>query len=276
MAPQPRRERPLSDLSRARRPARALCRATRLHPYRADADHRISIRRLVGLSADRRCSRRPHAIGTPDDFRAFVDACHARRPRRYGSTGCPAISRPMRMASARFDGTALYEHADPRQGFHRDWNTLIYNYGRREVANFLLSSALYWLDEFHIDGLRVDAVASMLYLDYSRARGRVDSQQLRRPRKSRGDRLPAADERAGLRRSLGRDDRGRGIDRLADGVAADLCRRARLRLQMEHGVDARHARLHVARPDPPQVPPQRSDLRPALRLSRELHPAAEP
>ncbi|WP_435169921.1 1,4-alpha-glucan branching protein GlgB [Falsirhodobacter sp. 1013] len=70
-----------------------------------------------------------------------------------------------------FDGTALYEHADPRQGFHQDWNTLIYNFGRREVANFLQSSALYWLDRFHVDALRVDAVASMLYLDYSRKAG---------------------------------------------------------------------------------------------------------
>ena len=72
---------------------------------------------------------------------------------------------------ARFDGTALYEHADPRLGFHRDWNTLIYNFGRREVRNFLVANALYWLEQFHIDALRVDAVASMLYLDYSREPG---------------------------------------------------------------------------------------------------------
>jgi 1,4-alpha-glucan branching enzyme len=109
-------------------------------------------------------------FGTPDDFRAFVDACHGAGlgllldwvPGHF-----PADPHGL----GRFDGTALYEHADPRQGIHPDWNTFIYNYGRREVANFLLSSVLYWLREFHIDGIRVDAVASMLYLDYSRRAG---------------------------------------------------------------------------------------------------------
>jgi 1,4-alpha-glucan branching enzyme len=109
-------------------------------------------------------------FGTPDDFRAFVDACH-RAGLGLWLDWVPGHFPTDAHGLGRFDGTALYEHADPRQGLHRDWDTLIYNYGRREVANFLLSSALYWLREFHIDGLRVDAVASMLYLDYSREAG---------------------------------------------------------------------------------------------------------
>jgi len=108
--------------------------------------------------------------GAPDDFRAFVDACH-RAGLGVWLDWVPGHFPTDAHGLGRFDGTALYEHADPRQGFHHDWNTLIYNYGRREVANFLLSSALYWLREFHIDGIRVDAVASMLYLDYSRQAG---------------------------------------------------------------------------------------------------------
>ena len=108
--------------------------------------------------------------GTPSEFRAFVDAAHAK------GLGVILDWVPGHFPSdahglARFDGTALYEHADPREGFHQDWNTLIYNYGRAEVQNYLVSNALYWLEEYHVDGLRVDAVASMLYRDYSRKEG---------------------------------------------------------------------------------------------------------
>lgn len=109
-------------------------------------------------------------FGDADGFRAFVDACH------HAELGIIVDFVPAHFPSdahglVHFDGTALYEHADPRQGFHHDWNTLIYNYGRREVANYLIAAALSWFDRFHIDGVRVDAVASMLYLDYSRAEG---------------------------------------------------------------------------------------------------------
>lgn len=109
-------------------------------------------------------------FGGPNEFKRFVDRCHQNNlavlidwvPGHF-----PTDSHGL----GRFDGTPLYEHADSRQGFHPDWNTYIYNYGRHEVKSFLLANALYWFEQFHIDGLRVDAVASMLYLDYSRKEG---------------------------------------------------------------------------------------------------------
>ncbi|MDU8928616.1 1,4-alpha-glucan branching protein GlgB [Alisedimentitalea sp. MJ-SS2] len=108
--------------------------------------------------------------GTPDEFRHFVNACH-RAGLGVLLDWVPGHFPTDEHGLGQFDGTPLYEHADPREGFHQDWNTLIYNYGRREVQNFLVANALYWIKEFHLDGLRVDAVASMLYRDYSRNDG---------------------------------------------------------------------------------------------------------
>ncbi|MEM9433809.1 MAG: 1,4-alpha-glucan branching protein GlgB [Pseudomonadota bacterium] len=108
--------------------------------------------------------------GTPDEFRDFISACHA------ADLGVIIDWVPGHFPEdphglGRFDGAPLYEHADRKEGFHPDWNTLLYNYGRREISNFLIANALFWLKEYHIDGLRVDAVASMLYRDYSRKDG---------------------------------------------------------------------------------------------------------
>ncbi|WP_306601241.1 1,4-alpha-glucan branching protein GlgB [Geothrix sp. 21YS21S-2] len=108
--------------------------------------------------------------GSPQDFQAFVDRCH-QEGLGVLLDWVPAHFPGDAHGLGEFDGTHLYEHADPRKGRHMDWGTLIYNYGRTEVQNFLIANALFWLDRFHIDGLRVDAVASMLYLDYSRAQG---------------------------------------------------------------------------------------------------------
>ena len=211
-------------------------------------------------------------FGPPEAFARFVDRCH------QAEIGViidwvPAHFPNDAHGLARFDGTALYEHEDPRLGFHQDWNTLIYNFGRTEVRNFLVANALYWLEYFHIDALRVDAVASMLYLDYSRKARRVAAEQIRRSREPRRDRVSARAEHPRLRRPSGRHDDRRGIDRLAAGVAPGRHRRARLRLQVEHGLDARHARLYRARADPPPLSSSPDDVRHPLRLLRKLRAA---
>ena len=158
-------------------------------------------------------------FGDPEGFARFVDGAH-----RAGIgvilDWVPAHFPTDEHGLARFDGTALYEHADPRQGFHPDWNTAIYNFGRREVFSFLVNNALYWAEKFHIDGLRVDAVASMLYLDYSRKEGEWIPNEYGGRENLEAVAFLQAMNRAVYGKHPGRRHHRRGIDLLAEGLGA--------------------------------------------------------
>ena len=198
-------------------------------------------------------------FGTPDEFRALVDACH------QADMGLIIDWVPGHFPTdphglGRFDGSALYEHLDPKEGYHPDWNTLVYNYGRAEVSNYLIANAKFWMEEYHIDGLRVDAVASMLYRDYSRDEGEWVPNVHGGRENLEAIGFPAADERGRLRRASRRHDHCRGIHRIPGCLRDDVRGRAGLWFQVEHGVDERHPALHGRRPGEPEISPRQDDL----------------
>jgi 1,4-alpha-glucan branching enzyme len=188
-------------------------------------------------------------FGTPHDFMHFIDRCH------QAGIGVimdwvPAHFPRDEHGLASFDGTSLYEHADPRLGEHADWGTKIFNYGRHEVRNFLVANALFWLDMYHIDGLRVDAVASMLYLDYSRKAGEWI------PNRYGGrENLDAIDFLRQLNTAVGRYHPGAMTFAEESTAFPGVTQPAHLGglglpLQVEHGLDERFIALCRTRPGP--------------------------
>ena len=153
-------------------------------------------------------------FGSPDEFRHLVDRLH------QAGIGVIVDWVPGHFATdpwalQRFDGTALYEHEDPRLGWHPDWGSYIFNFGRNEVKAFLISNAFYWLEEFHIDGLRVDAVASMLYLDYSREAGQWVPNKYGGNENLEAIELLQRVNKHNYQREPGIDDDRRGVDLVA-------------------------------------------------------------
>ncbi len=177
---------------------------------------------------------------------------------------------------AYFDGTHLYEHADPRQGFHPEWNSAIFNYGRAEVRDFLGSNAMFWLDVYHADALRVDGVASMLYLDYGRRQGEWI------PNRFGGrENLDAVSFLKSLNEGIGRDYPGT-YTIAEESTAWPMVSRPTylgglgFGFKWKHGLDARHAAVFSYRPPVPNLPAQHPHLLALVCLQRELRAAALP
>ncbi len=211
-------------------------------------------------------------LGSPDDFRYFVDACH-RAGLGVIMDWVPAHFPEDDWALARFDGDPLYEPGNALRAEHPDWGTYEFDYGRTEVRNFLVANAVYWCEEFHIDGLRVDAVASMLYLDYSRDSGQWEPNVFG----GRED-LDAVAFLQEMNATVYR--RCPGVVTIAEeSTAWDGVTRPTdsgglgVRAEVEHGLDARLAGVHPEGAGAPQVPPQRDHLLDGVRLQRELRPA---
>ena len=213
--------------------------------------------------------------GAPSEFAAFVDAAHA-RDLGVIADWVPAHFPTDAHGLGQFDGTALYEHLDPREGFHPDWNTLIYNFGRPEVRAYLVANALYWIDEYRLDGLRVNAVASMLYRDYSREQGQwVPNRDGGRENYEAIDFVKEVNRAIGDRSRGHRDDR-RGVDDVPRCDASSRRRRSGVRLQVEPRMDERFARLFRQGSRLPKAPPQSAHLQHHLRLHRELPAPDQP
>ena len=212
-------------------------------------------------------------FGTPEDFQYLVNQLH-----RAGIgvllDWVPAHFPRDDWALARFDGTALYEHEDPRRGAHQDWGTLIFNYGRHEVRNFLVANALFWCHRFHIDGLRVDAVASMLYLDYSRKAGEWLPNQF-----GGRENLEAVDFLKHFNHVVQTECPG-AVTIAEESTAWPQVTRppylGGLGFTFKWNMGWMHDTLdYFSRDaDPPEISPERPDLRDALSLSREFHPAS--